>query len=107
MPEGVAHSKTRQPSGIAFWIHVTPGAKSRAIGGSYGDALRVAVSPPAARGRANAACLALLAEEFGVRKTEIKLNPAARGRRKRVEIRGDPLQLGERLHALAQTPRVG
>ena len=107
MAEEVAHSKTRQPPGIAFWIHVTPGARRRVVGGSHGDALRVAVSAPAARGRANAACIALLAEEFRVPKAAVELNPAARARRKRVEIRGEPVQLGERLHALARTSRVG
>ncbi|HEU4431426.1 MAG TPA: DUF167 domain-containing protein, partial [Myxococcota bacterium] len=55
----VAH--TVSETGIAFWIRASPGARREAVGGSHGDALRVAVSAPPVDGRANAACVAALA----------------------------------------------
>jgi len=89
------------PSGIAFWIHVTPGAKRVAVGGAHGDALRVAVQAPPSEGRANAACVAALAIAFGVKRPAIALDLAARGRRKRVSVAGDSAALAARLAALA------
>lgn len=95
----VAHSTT--DSGIAFWIRVSPGAKREAVAGAHGDALRVAVSAPPVEGRANAACVLALAGAFGVRRAAVRLDPAARGRRKHVEIAGEAAALAARLTALA------
>jgi uncharacterized protein (TIGR00251 family) len=89
------------PNGIAFWIHVTPGAKREAVGGAHGDALRVAVQAPPVEGRANAACVEVLASAFEVKRPAVALDPAARGRRKRVALAGDPAALAARLAALA------
>jgi uncharacterized protein (TIGR00251 family) len=89
------------PSGIAFWIHVTPAAKRAAVGGAHGDALRVAVQAPPRAGRANAACVEALASAFGVKRAAVALDPAARGRRKRVHVAGDAPMLVARLAALA------
>jgi uncharacterized protein (TIGR00251 family) len=97
----VAVTHTASASGIAFWIHVSPGARREAVGGAHGGALRVAVLAPAVEGRANAACVDALAAAFGVRRAAIGLDPAARGRRKRVSIAGDAGALAARLAALA------
>ena len=56
---------------------------------------------PPLDGKANRACQALLARTLGVPRAAIELDPAARGRRKRVRARGDPEQLRLRLGALA------
>jgi uncharacterized protein len=95
----VAYSAS--PEGIAFWIHVTPGAKRQAVGGAHGDALRIAVQAPPVEGRANAACVEALACAFEVKRPAVALDPAARGRRKRVRIAGDSAALAARLAALA------
>jgi len=89
------------PNGIAFWIHVTPGAKRAAVGGAHGDALRVTVRAPPVEGRANAACVEALASAFGVKRPAVALDPAARSRRKRVVLAGDSAALAARLAALA------
>jgi uncharacterized protein (TIGR00251 family) len=91
----------------AFWIHVTPRARRERVGGSHGDALRVAVRAAPVEGRANAACVAALAAAFGVPRTAIALDPGARGRRKRVRIHGDPAILDRRFGELAEPSRVG
>jgi hypothetical protein len=88
-------------AGIAFWIHVSPGAKREAVGGTHADALRVAVQAPPREGRANAACLGALARAFGVKRAAVALDLAARGRRKRVQIAGNAKDLAARLAALA------
>ncbi len=97
MPVAVSSSAT----GIAFWIHVTPGGKRVAVAGAHGDALRVAVQAPPLEGRANAACVEALAAAFAVKRGAVSLDPAARGRRKRVAISGDPAALAARLATLA------
>ncbi|HME70409.1 MAG TPA: DUF167 domain-containing protein [Myxococcota bacterium] len=92
---------SRTATGIAFWIHVSPRSKRAAVGGSYGDALRVAVKEAPLEGEANAACVGALAEALGVAKTAVILDLGARGRRKRVRVEGDPALLEERIRALA------
>ena len=91
------------PDGVAFWIHVTPRARREQVGGLHGDALRVVVCAPPVDGEANAACRRALARILGCKHGEVWLDPAARGRRKRVFVRGDAAELTRRLHALAVT----
>ena len=88
---------------LDFWILVTPRSRAAGVGGLRGDALRVAVSAPPVDGRANAACVAALAEAFGVARRAVELDPGSRGRRKRVRIRGERERLEERLRELARS----
>ncbi len=87
--------------GVAFWIHVTPRARRAAVGGAREGALCVRVSEPPVDGRANAACRRALAGALGVAQAAVALDPAARGRRKRVSVEGEARALAERLRALA------
>lgn len=86
---------------LSFWIHVTPGARHEAIGGAHGDALRIRVTAAPAGGAANRACAALLARAFETHRAWIQLDPASKGRRKRVRIQGDAPSLARRLSDLA------
>lgn len=88
------------PEALDFWIHVTPRARREAVGGTHGDALRVAVRAPPAGGAANRACSEALARAFAVRRSQVELDPGSRGRRKRVRIRGDGAALARRLASL-------
>lgn len=97
----------RRPDGIALWIHVTPRARTDAVGPAHGDALRVRISAPPVEGRANAACRDALAEALGVPRSCVELAADARGRRKRVVVRGDPLDLAARVHKLAARTGLG
>jgi len=90
------------PAFWSFWIHVTPRARREAVGGRHADALRVAVREAPEAGRANAACVAALAEAFGVRRACVELDPRATGRRKRVRVTGDPAALERRFAELAK-----
>lgn len=86
---------------LAFWIHVTPRASRSRVAGRRGDALRVAVQAPPLEGRANAACVAALAQAFAVARGAVALDAGARGRRKRVRIAGPRDALARRLEELA------
>lgn len=88
-------------AGLAFWIHVSPRARRVRVGGLHGDALAVAVRAPPVEGKANAACVRALAEALSIRRADVSLALSSRGRRKRVEIVGDPDALRQRLHSLA------
>jgi len=90
------------PSGFSFWIHVSPRARREGVGGRHGDALRVAVRAAPEAGRANAACVAALAEAFGVARADVALDPRSTGRRKHVRIEGDTGLLQGRFEALAK-----
>lgn len=91
------------PQEVAFWIHVTPRARRETVGGTHGDALRVWVRAVPSGGAANRACREALASAFGARRSDIELDPASKGRRKRVRIRGDGAALARRLAALARS----
>lgn len=96
-----------ETEGLAFWIHVTPRSRRPRVGGRRGDALCVAVREPPLEGRANAACVEALARAFAVRRADVALDPAARGRRKRVRVAGEPARLGRRFSELADDPTLG
>lgn len=89
------------PEGVSFWIAVHPRSRRPRVGGLQGDALRVAVSEPPTEGRANEACRRALAGALGVARGAVQLDPAARSRRKRVQVAGDAAALAAALRRLA------
>lgn len=89
------------PEGVSFWIAVHPRSRRPRVGGLQGDALRVAVSEPPVEGRANEACRRALAAALAVGRGAVELDPAARSRRKRVQVSGDPAALAAVLRRLA------
>ncbi|HEY5656568.1 MAG TPA: DUF167 domain-containing protein [Myxococcota bacterium] len=86
---------------LEFWIHVTPRARRESVGGTHGDALRVCVAAAPVHGAANEACARALAAAFEVKRRDVQIEAGSRGRRKRVQVCGDPDALGQRLVALA------
>ena len=83
--------------GVTLTLKVQPKASRDAIVGAVetpdGWALKIAVSAPPDKGKANAAVIGLLAELFGVAKSRIAVTHGETDRRKIVEIAGDPAQL--------------
>ena len=72
-----------------------------------GDAtLRVAVAAAPVDGQANAACRDALAKALGCKRMDIEIDPASKGRRKRVKLAGDAEELRHKLLALASLPRL-
>ncbi len=72
---------------IVLAVHVQPRAGRSAILGRHGGALKLRVAAPPVDDRANAAAVALLAEEFGVTAGDIELVAGQRSRLKRFRIR--------------------
>ena len=69
-------------------VHVQPGAGRTAVGGRYGNALKVKVGAPPQGGRANEAVVALLAEILGVPVASVSIVGGATSRSKRLKVSG-------------------
>lgn len=69
-------------------MKVVPGASRDRIAGQLGDALKVQVSVPPERGRANAAVSALLAKTLGVSAKDVSVIHGAASPRKTVLAQG-------------------
>jgi uncharacterized protein (TIGR00251 family) len=67
------------------------------VGGEHDGALRVSVSAPADKGRANAAIIKALAKAFGLRASQIELVRGAASRRKVFAIEGQTENLQRQL----------
>ncbi len=70
-------------------LHVQPGARRTEVAGMHGARIKVRLAAPATEGRANAALIEFLAEEFGVARRDIKILSGMKSRDKRVVIEGD------------------
>jgi uncharacterized protein (TIGR00251 family) len=76
---------------VLISLQVQPGAARAGIVGLHGDALKVKVAAAPERGRANAAVMRLLADELGVRPSDVEVVSGHSSRRKRVRVHGaDP-----------------
>src|SRR5262249_11748784 len=69
-------------------VKVVPGSSQDGIAGWLGDTLKVRVSAPAERGKANAAVEALLADALGVPRDCVRIGAGTASPRKVVEIAG-------------------
>lgn len=89
------------PDGSILPVAAQPGARRNAVLGERAGALRVAVTAPPDKGKANAAIQAMLAEALGCKPARIELVSGATSRQKRFLIGGlDPQALRARLAAL-------
>lgn len=83
--------------GLVVSLKVQPKSSRNAIGGPVetpdGWALKVAVTAPPDKGKANAAVAALLAKAFGVAKSNVTLTMGETDRRKVLHVAGDPMAL--------------
>jgi uncharacterized protein len=88
--------------GLGIRIHARPGARRDAVEGLRAEAdgsvaLRVSVRAAPEDGRANAAIVKLLAAEWEVPKSRLRLLSGARDRRKVFVLTGEPMALAARL----------
>jgi uncharacterized protein len=92
---------TAHAQGTIVPVRAQPGARRNAIVGVHAGALRVAVSAPPEKGKANAAIEALLAEALGCKASAVALISGEASRQKRFLIEGvSPEELRGRLAAL-------
>jgi uncharacterized protein len=82
-----------------------PGARRNAVLGVRAGALRVAVTAPPDKGKANAAIQSVLAESLGCKAAQVALVSGATSRQKRFLVDGlGPEAIRERLTALLSQP---
>jgi uncharacterized protein (TIGR00251 family) len=93
---------------VVLRLHVQPGAGRSAVAGRHGNALKVRVAAPPVEGRANAACLALVASTLGVKEGDLELVGGASSRQKRVKVTGvEPDQVERLLEAALRSGNTG
>jgi uncharacterized protein (TIGR00251 family) len=91
--------------GVRLAVRVIPRASRTALDGIVQDAdgkplLKLRLKAPPVEGAANAALIAFLAEELGLRKADITLRSGETGRTKLLILSGDSAGLRKRLDAL-------
>jgi hypothetical protein len=70
-----------------FSVFVVPNAKKAAVE-KEGDVLRVRLTSPPEKGKANKELIDVLADYFSVRKSDVKIVSGLKSRNKTVQIRG-------------------
>ncbi len=78
--------------GIVLPVRAQPGARRNAIVGQQADALKIAVTAPPDRGRANEAIVEVLSESLGISKSQIQLHSGPTSRQKKFLIRNKSLE---------------
>jgi uncharacterized protein (TIGR00251 family) len=73
---------------LLFSVKVQPKASANRAAGEHGGALKVAVTAPPEKGKANAAVIALLSKVLGVPKSSIEIIRGDASRTKTLSIRG-------------------
>lgn len=76
------------PDGVILPVRAQPGAKANALRGEQRGALKVAVTQIAEKGKANQALVEVLAEELGLKRSQIELVAGETQREKRFLVRG-------------------
>jgi uncharacterized protein (TIGR00251 family) len=80
------HRKTRE--GILIKVRVQPRSSRNEVAGLQGDALKVRVTAPPVEGEANARLIELLADQFGLRRSDIEIVKGSSSRNKVVLLKG-------------------
>lgn len=86
----------RVDDGWLLALHVQPGAKTSAVSGLHGQALKIRIASAAVEGRANVALVDFIATRLGVPKKAVTVVKGGTSRRKSVLVadrRADPLEL--------------
>jgi uncharacterized protein (TIGR00251 family) len=78
-------------TGVMIHVRAQPGAKQNGITGEHAGMLKVSVTAPADKGRANAAIIACLADHLGTSKSAISLVYGATSRQKKFLVAGQLL----------------
>jgi uncharacterized protein len=75
-------------AGATFSVRVHPRARKDAITGMLGDALKLSLTAPPAEGRANLACIELLAEVLRLPRSSVTIAAGHASRNKVVRVSG-------------------
>jgi uncharacterized protein (TIGR00251 family) len=86
-----------------FHVRVSPGASKEKVIGEHGGALKVSVTAPPEKGKANTALLKLLAKVIGVNRQDLSIISGETGRTKRILLEGRTVEEMEKLLHYAAT----
>ena len=90
-------------SGVQFAVRVIPGASKNEVAGIQDGALKLKLTAPPVEGKANRACVDLLAGLLGVRRSALEITSGEKSRKKTVTVTGlARVELEERLKGLVQ-----
>ena len=78
----------KSKKGITIKIKVEPRSSRKGISGVMGETLKIRVNSPPVGGAANEELIDILSEEFGIRKTAIKIVRGNSSKDKVVEVVG-------------------
>ncbi|HZZ78153.1 MAG TPA: DUF167 domain-containing protein [Gemmataceae bacterium] len=79
---------TEHAQGCVVSVRAQPGARRNAIVGEQAGALKVAVTAPPDKGRANDAIIEVLAEALGLKRSQVELVAGPTSRAKKVLLHG-------------------
>jgi len=79
---------SEHPEGCVLTVKAHPGARRNGIQGEVGGCLKVAVTAPADRGKANQALIHVLGKTLGLRRSQIHLIGGLTQRQKTVLLQG-------------------
>lgn len=80
--------RTDEDDAVILHVHVQPAAGRSALVGRHGAALKVRVAAAPEGGRANTACVDLLADAFGLKATQVQLVSGPSSRVKQFKLTG-------------------
>jgi uncharacterized protein (TIGR00251 family) len=86
----------RSKQGVTLAVHVVPRSARTEIVGIHGEALRIRLSAPPAKGAANAALIALVAKTLGVPQRRVEIVSGPTSRRKVLAVSGISREAAER-----------
>jgi len=87
----------RTLKGVTVELRVQPGARRTTLACSAGGVLKAAVTVPAEEGKANAAVMALLAQEWRLPRSAFDVMRGATARDKVLSVSGEPQALADRI----------
>lgn len=96
---------TGDSAGSVIGVRAQPGARKNSVLGEHNGLLKVAVTAPADKGRANEALIELLAAAFGVKRSQVELIAGRTSREKKFLIRDTPVADLERKIAQVSAAR--
>jgi len=97
---GDAVELSSSPEGVRLRLRVKPGARRERLVGAHGGALKLEVTSPPERGKANRAVVALLARVLGVPRKDVAVVMGQTSQDKVVEVVGvDAAEVAKALHA--------
>lgn len=89
------------PEGLVLPVRAQPGARKNGITGEHDGALKVAVTQAPEKGKANKALAEVLAREFGLKKSQVRLLSGETSQRKTFLLSGvDAHEIEARLENL-------